>query len=134
MLRRVDTGWRRIIQGVHVLDTVHWNVNVCVLIRKFLDVLVLDRLNKKDRLKKLEQLSDHIHSWAAHEYLGKSDKHERAIKSIIKEDLHYIYKLKVGIMSNIIDDEMTAEDMKKCNTLFTKYRSISNIEMTFKNE
>ncbi len=91
-------------------------------------------MNKKDRLKKLEQLSDHIHSWAAHEYLGKSKKHELGIKSIIKEDLNYIYKLKVGIMSNIIDDEMTAEDMKKCNTLFTKYRSISDIVMKFKDD
>ena len=89
-------------------------------------------MDKKSRLKKLEKLSDHIHGWAAHEFLGKSKKHEQAIKGIIKEDLHYIYKLKVGIMSNIIDDEMTSADMKKCNTLFTKYRSISNIVLTFK--
>ena len=91
-------------------------------------------MDKQDKLNKLERLSDHIHSWAAHEYLGKSAKHEQAIKSIIKEDLNYIYNLKVGIMSNIIDDEMTAEDMKKCNTLFTKYRSISDIVMTFKDD
>ena len=134
MLRRVDTGRRSIVQGIFILDTIHGNDGVRIHIRQFLDVLVCDRLNKKDRLKKLEQLSDHIHSWAAHEYLGKSAKHERAIKGIIKEDLHYIYKLKVGIMSRIIDDEMTSEDMKKCNTLFTKYRSISNIEMTFKDD
>ena len=132
MLRRVDTGRRGVIQSIYFFNTVHGNDGVFISIRKFSDVLVQDRLNKKDRLKKLEQLSDHIHSWAAHEYLGKSTKHERAIKGIIKEDLNYIYKLKVGIMSRIIDDEMTAEDMKKCNTLFTKYRSISNIELTFK--
>ena len=89
-------------------------------------------MDKQNRLDKLERLTDHILSWAAHEYLGKSAKHERAIKGIVKEDLNYIHRLKVGILSNIIDDEMNAEDMKKCNTLFTKYRSISNIELTFK--
>ena len=134
MLCSVDTGRCSIVQSIFILDTIHWNAGIRIYIRQLPDALVLNRLNKKDRLKKLEQLSDHIHGWAAHEYLGKSAKHEQAIKGIIKEDLNYIYKLKVGIMSNIIDDEMTAEDMKKCNTLFTKYRSISNIEMTFKNE
>tara|TARA_Y100000310_G_scaffold61624_1_gene56883 strand:+ start:494 stop:769 length:276 start_codon:yes stop_codon:yes gene_type:complete len=91
-------------------------------------------LDKQDRLDKLERLSDHIHGWAAHEFLGKSKKHEQAIKGIIKEDLKYIYDLKIGILSNIIDDNMTAEDMKKCNILFTKYKAISNIELTFKDE
>ena len=89
-------------------------------------------MDKQDKLNKLERLSDHIHSWAAHEYLGKSRKHEQAIKGIIKEDLRYIQELKIGITSSIIDDNMTAEDMKKCNTLFTKYKAISKIELTFK--
>jgi len=91
-------------------------------------------LNKQARLNKLEKLSDYIHGWAAHEFLGKSKKHENAIKDMTKEDLKYIYELKVGIMSNIIDDEMTSEDMKKCNTLLTKYKAISNIKMTFKDD
>ena len=88
-----------------------------------------DRLN---RLARLERLGNYIRGWAAHEYLGKSKKHEQAIKEIIKPDLQYIQELKIGITSSIIDDNMTAEDMKKCNTLFTKYKAISNIEVTFK--
>tara|TARA_Y100000310_G_C20619476_1_gene782473 strand:- start:1027 stop:1302 length:276 start_codon:yes stop_codon:yes gene_type:complete len=91
-------------------------------------------LDKKSRLKKLEKLSDYIHAWAAHEFAGKSKKHEQAIKDMTKEDLKYIYELKVGIMSKIIDDNMTSEDMKKCNTLLTKYKAISNIKLTFKDD
>ena len=134
MLYSFDTGRHRIVQGVCVLYSIYWNVDVRVYICQFLDVLVCNRLNKKARLKKLEMLSDHVRSWAAHEYLGKSAKHERAIKGIIKEDLRYIQELKIGITSKIIDDEMNAEDMKKCNTLYIKYKSISNIVMTFKGE
>ena len=134
MLYRIDTSWYRIVQSICVFYTIYWNVDIRVYIRQFLDVLVCNRLNKKDRLKKLEKLSDHIRSWAAHEYLGKSAKHEQAIKGIIKEDLRYIQELKIGITSNIIDDKMTEEDMKKCNTLYIKYKSISDIVMTFKDE
>jgi len=91
-------------------------------------------LDKQNRLDRLERLSNYIHGWAASEFAGKSKKHEKAIKEMIKSDLQYIYELKVGIMSKIIEDNMTQEDMKKCNTLFTKYKAISNIELTFKDD
>ena len=91
-------------------------------------------LDKQNRLDKLERLGNYIRGWAASEFAGKSRKHEQAIKDMTKEDLRYIQELKIGITSKIIDDKMTSKDMEKCNTLFTKYRSISNIELTFKTE
>ena len=91
-------------------------------------------MDKQNRLDRLERLSNYISGWAAHEFLGKSKNHEKAIKEMIKPDLQYIQELKIGITSKIIDDKMTSEDMEKCNTLFTKYKAISNIELTFKDD
>ena len=90
--------------------------------------------DKQIRLDRLIRLDNYIRGWAAHEFLGKSRKHERAIKEIIKPDLQFIQELKIGITSSIIDDRMTAQDMKKCNTLFTKYKAISDVEVTFKDD
>jgi len=132
MLHRVDTSRRSIVQGIFILNTIHGNDDVYISIRQFPDVLVQDRLNKRARLNKLEKLSDYIHGWAANEFAGKSKKHELAIKDMTKPDLKYICDLKIGILSNIIEDKMTADDMKKCNNLFTKYKAISNVKLTFK--
>ena len=91
-------------------------------------------LDRQIRLDGLVRLDNYIRGWAAHEFLGKSKKHERAIKEIIKPDLQFIQELKIGITSSIIDDRMTAQDMKKCNTLFTKYKAISDVEVTFSDD
>jgi len=93
-------------------------------------------LNKQDKLDKLAELRDSIHGWAYRETAGKSRKHENAIREMIRSDIKYIEKLIYGVTTNtaVKQNQMTSEDMKKCNKLNTKYRAISNIELTFKND
>ena len=93
-------------------------------------------MNKRDKLDKLAKLRDSIHGWAYRETSGKSRKHESAIREMIRSDIKYIEKLINGVTTNtaVKQNQMTSEDMKKCNKLNTKYRAISNIELTFKND
>jgi len=81
-------------------------------------------------------LRDSIHGWAYRESEGRSRKHESAIRDMIRTDIKYIEKLINGVTTNtgVEQNQMTPKDMKKCNTLFTKYKAISNIELTFKDE
>ena len=72
-----------------------------------------------------------VHTRLAQQCLFKDNE---IPQEIIKPDLQYIQELKIGITSKIIDDRMTVEDMKKCNTLFTKYKAISDVEVTFKDD
>ncbi len=93
-------------------------------------------MNKQDKLDKLSKLRDSIHGWAYRESEGRSRKHESAIRDMIRTDIKYIEKLINGVTTNtrVEQNQMTSKDMKKCNTLFTKYKAISNIELTFKDE
>ena len=87
-------------------------------------------MNKQDKLNKLSKLRDFIHGWAYREISGKSKKHERAVRGMVKTDIKYIEKLIRGVTTNtaVKQNQMTSEDMKKCNKLNTKYRAISNIQ------
>ena len=93
-------------------------------------------MNKQDKLDKLAKLRDLIHGWAYRETTGKSRKHENAIREMIRSDIKYIEKLINGVTTNtgVEQNQMTPKDMKKCNALNTKYKAISNIELTFKDE
>tara|TARA_Y100000310_G_scaffold316364_1_gene367996 strand:+ start:217 stop:498 length:282 start_codon:yes stop_codon:yes gene_type:complete len=93
-------------------------------------------LNKQDKLDKLAKLRDSIHGWAYRETAGRSRKHESVIREMIRSDIKYIEKLINGVTTNtaVKQNQMTSEDMKKCNKLNTKYRAISNIKLTFKND
>ena len=93
-------------------------------------------MNKRDKLNKLAKLRDSIHGWAYRETAGKSEKHESAIREMIRSDIKYIEKLINGVTTNtaVKQNQMTSEDMKKCNTINTKYRAISDIALTFKND
>ena len=91
-------------------------------------------MNKRDKLNKLAKLRDSIHGWAYRETAGKSEKHESAIREMIRSDIKYIEKLINGVTTNtaVKQNQMTSEDMKKCNALNTKYRAISNIQFADK--
>ena len=93
-------------------------------------------MNKQDKLNKLSKLRDFIHGWAYRESSGRSRTHEVTIREMIRSDIKYIEKLIRGITTNtaVKQNQMTSEDMKKCNTLNTKYRAISNIKLTLKND
>ena len=93
-------------------------------------------MNKQDKLNKLSKLRDFIHGWAYRESEGKSRTHEVTIREMIRSDIKYIEKLIRGVTTNtaVKQNQMTSEDMKKCNKLNTKYRAISDIALTFKND
>ncbi len=93
-------------------------------------------MNKQDKLNKLSKLRDFIHGWAYRESEGKSRTHEVTVREMIRSDIKYIEKLIRGIATNtaVKQNQMTSEDMKKCNALNTKYRAISNIKLTLKND
>ena len=81
-------------------------------------------------------MRDFIHGWAYREIAGKSEKHANTIRDMIRPDIKYIEKLIHGVITNtaVKQNQMTSKDMKKCNKLNTKYRAISNIELTFIND
>ena len=91
-------------------------------------------MNKQDKLNKLSKLRDFIHGWAYRESEGKSRTHEVTIREMIRSDIKYIEKLIRGVTTNtaVKQNQMTSEDMKKCNKLNTKYRAISNIQFVDK--
>ena len=93
-------------------------------------------MNKQHKLDKLAKLRDFIHGWAYRETAGKSEKHESAIREMIRSDIKYIEKLIYGVTTNTAVQiiRMKSDDMKKCNELYKKYKAISNIELTFKDE
>ena len=51
---------------------------------------------------------------------------------MLKEEMDFVERLVIGIRSNIIEDKMTAKDMKKCNGIYKRYRAISDIKLTLK--
>ena len=79
-------------------------------------------------------MRDSIHGWAYRESEGKSKKHERAIRDMIRPDIKYIEKLIYGVTTNtaVKQNQMSSEDMKKCNTIHKHYRAISNIQFVDK--
>ena len=91
-------------------------------------------MNKQDKLNKLSKLRDSIHGWAYRESEGRSRKHESAIREMIRTDIKYIEKLINGVTTNtaVKQNQMTSDDMRKCNKLNRKYKAISNIKLTFK--
>jgi hypothetical protein len=93
-------------------------------------------MDKRDKLDKLSKLRDFIHGWAYRESAGRSRKHESAIRDMIRTDIKYIEKLINGVTTNtaVKQNQMTSDDMRKCNKLNRKYKAISNIKLTFKDD
>ncbi len=79
-------------------------------------------------------LKGYLSAWLVRESVGKPRKHIDALHVLLKTDMDYVERLLIGIRSKIVDDEMTSEDMKKCNSIYKKYRAISNVEVTLKDE
>ena len=71
-----------------------------------------------------------ITSWAYDESKGKPEEHKANIQSIVKSDHQFGTDLIYGVTTNAASDRLriTAQDMKRCNTIHQRYSAISNVE------
>ncbi len=85
--------------------------------------------NKRQILDKLDQLRILISRWADDEQSGKSAEHKQNIQSIIRSDYQFVDQLIHGVTTNIglTDLQITAQDMKRCNTIHQRYSAISDL-------
>ena len=87
---------------------------------------------KESRYERLVHLKGYISSWLVKESIGKSIAYIDGLQRLVENDANYIERLVIGIRSNIIEDKMTARDMIKCNKIYKKYKAISDIKLTLK--
>ena len=85
--------------------------------------------SKRQILDKLDRLRMLINGWAFDESKGKSEEHKLNIQSIIKSDHQFVTDLIYGVTTNAasIRIRITAENMKRCNTIYKRYSAISNV-------
>lgn len=88
--------------------------------------------SKESRYERLIHLKGYLGDWLVRESIGKTPAHINALHNMLKEEMDFVERLVIGIRSNIIEDKMTAKDMKKCNGIYKRYRAISDIKLTLK--
>ena len=85
-----------------------------------------DNLNSQYK-DKLHNLKNTIGDWLTKEGKTMSKDQFKALVKLTKSDFDYVNEL-------YNNDNLTKSDMAKCNTIYKKYKAISDVEITLKNE
>jgi hypothetical protein len=86
--------------------------------------------NKREILDKLNRLQVQLNSWVRDESHGQSEEHRIRIIAMVRSDHDFVDQLLHGVTTNAGSTrlQITAHDMKRCNSIHRHYSAISDIQ------
>ena len=90
----------------------------------------MDKETKDRILAKLEKVQLLIDAWISRESIGKSDGEVQALFELTLEDRDFVGN---ELWNEVcIYEDISKDEMRKCNSIYRRYSAISNVEVTLK--